>query len=81
MGKVTFKVNYPGIGELLKSNEMRNVLAQYGDQVMSRLPSGYEMEESETTQRAKVSIRASSVLARLDNSKNNTLLKALGGGK
>ena len=63
MGKVTFKVNYPG----LESDKY--------------YASGYEMEESETTQRAKVSIRASSVLARLDNSKNNTLLKALGGGK
>lgn len=81
MGKVTFKVNYSGVGALLKSSEMQNVLARYGDQVMSKLPAGYEMEISQTEERAKVRISAKSYLARLDNSKNNTLLKALGGGK
>ena len=80
MAKVKFKLNHAGVGALLKSAEMQDVLNQYGSKVMGKLPEGYGMRAGQTSQRAKVSVYTDSIEARIDNSKNNTLLKALGGG-
>ena len=75
-----FELNYAGVGELLKSKEMARVLAEHGHTVLGRLPHGYGMSEGETTQRAKVTVGTRTRQAESDNKKNNTLLKALGGG-
>lgn len=80
MSKVTVKLNYKGVQELLKGDTMRNCLDEYADRVMKQLDDGYEVEHRETD-RAVVSVGAVTAKARVQNSKNNTLLKALGAAK
>ena len=80
MSKVQVKLNYKGIQELLKSDAMRNCIDEYADRVMKQLDDGYEVEHRETD-RAVVSVGAVTAKARVQNSKNNTLLKALGAAK
>ena len=74
-----FELNKAGVRELLKSSEMAAVLSEYGSNMMGQLGEGYEMEEGTTSQRAKVNVRTATPRSMVDNLKNNTLLKALGG--
>lgn len=80
MANFVFKLNRAGVGELLKSKEMAKVLSEHGSTVLGRLPHGYGMSSGETSQRAKVTVGTRTRAAESDNKKNNTLLKALGGG-
>lgn len=80
MSKIKVKLNYKGIQELLKGDAMRNCLDEYADRVMKQLDDGYEIEHR-TTDRSVVAIGATTAKARAQNSKNNTLLKALGAAK
>lgn len=80
MSKIQVKLNYKGVRELLKSSEMKSVLDGYADRVMKQLGDGYEVERR-TTDRAVVAVGATTAKARVDNSRNNTLLKALGAAK
>ena len=73
MSKV-FELNYAGVGELLKSSEMIDVLTSYADQVASHAGDGYSTYVGAT--RANVSVRAETKEAEKDNYNNNTLLKA-----
>ena len=80
MSKIKVKLNYKGIQELLNGDAMRNCLDEYADRVMKQLDDGYEIEHR-TTDRSVVAIGATTAKARAQNSKNNTLLKALGAAK
>lgn len=77
---VEFKPDKAGMEEFLKSKEMAAALETHGRKVLNRLPKGYGMTVGETSQRAKVTVGTRSSKAAADNLKNNTLLKALGGG-
>ena len=80
MSKIQVKINYAGVKELLKSAEMRAVLDGYANSVMRQLDDGYEIEHR-TTDRAVVAVGAVTAKARVQNSRDNTLLKALGAVK
>lgn len=80
MADFKFELNREGVKELLQSAEMQAVLNEKAQAVYGRLPSGYAVKSGETSQRAKATIYTDSIGAKIDNSKNNTLLKALGGG-
>lgn len=82
MSKVKFELNKQGVSELMKSQEMRAILRDYGNEAVSRLGSGYEATDSDTSSsvRAKVKVSATTYATRRDNLKNNTILKAVGGG-
>ena len=80
MNKVTVKLNYKGVQELLKGVEMKACLDEYAGRIMKQLDDGYEVEHR-TTDRAVVAVGATTAKARAQNSKNNTLLKALGAAK
>jgi len=81
MSKVTVKLNYKGVRELLNSSEMQEILDGCADRMMRQLDDdGYEVEHRKTD-RAVVTIGAATTKARVKNSKNNTLLKALGAAK
>ena len=80
MSKVRVKLNYAGVQELLKGPEVRALLEECGSRVMQSLPDGYEME-TRMTDRAVVTIHAATTKARVENSKNNTLLNALGAAR
>lgn len=81
MAKIRFELNRDGVAELMRSNEMQDVLAGYGKAVTSRAGEGYEGEAKVYKRRAAYNISATTAKARRDNLKHNTLLKALGGGK
>lgn len=73
--KFKFKLDYAGVGQLLKSEEMQSVLKHYADQVGARAGDGYDVYVGRT--RANVSVATAE--AEQDNFDNNVLLKALGG--
>lgn len=79
---VKFELNRAGVRELLKSSEMRDILQDYGNQAINRLGEGYEAVPGDTSEsvRAKVKVTATTYKTRRDNLKNNTILKAVGGG-
>lgn len=87
MSKVKFKLNLPGLNELMRSSEMQAILTEQGNNVLSRAQAMSQIEDSEyllvTKPISFVAIaRVSAVnhAARQDNYDNNTLIKALGGG-
>ena len=81
MSKVKFELNRAGVRELLKSQEALGVCRDYANRVQSRAGEGYEVTTFVGANRVNASVHADTVQARRDNFNNNTLLKALGGGK
>lgn len=78
MAKV-FELNSDGVRALLKSSEMMGVLEGYGKSALGRLPDGYEMTSQVGKNRITVQIEAVTNSAKIDNRKNNSLLKSLRG--
>ena len=72
-----FKINYSGVGALLKSAEMQGVLSQKASAIRSRCGDGYEQDVYVGRTRANAMVKAATFQARKDNSKNNTILKAV----
>lgn len=86
MAKIKFELNYAGVGELLKSPEMQNVLRQKAETVRNNCTQGstpsseYGVSVKAGGTRAAAKIYTKTPKAARSNSKHNTLLKALGGG-
>lgn len=79
--KVKFVPNDAGFQELLKGAAMQSILEQHASNVLSGLPNyGYNKKVSVHKKRAVAYIYADEVRAKVDNLRNNSLLKALGGG-
>ena len=76
-----FEFDGDNVQGLLKSPEMQAILAGYGKAVQTRAGAGYVGEAKVYKKRAAYNVKAETVRAKRDNLKNNTLLKALGGGK
>lgn len=81
MSKVRFELNRAGVRELLQSPEAQNLVMEYAERVQSRAGKDYEASVIVGRLRARASVIATTYEARKDNFENNTLLKALGGGK
>ena len=83
--KWIFKHDPKGYFELMKSEEMQAVLDECGSKVYNALPLSvaktYEKEIVTGVTRCNATIRATSYIAKKENLKNNTLLKALGSAK
>lgn len=81
----TFKYNQSGYFELMNSEQMQNILSEYGQRVKDNADANgngeYEMVVGTGRTRAHAYVRASDSTAVADNYKNNTLLKSLSGGK
>lgn len=77
MSKNTFKLNYSGVGQLLKSTEMQKVLTDHATKIKNRVGDGYEQDVYVGKTRANAMVKATSFKAKRDNKKNNTLLKAV----
>lgn len=72
-----FKLNHSGVGQLLKSTEMQNVLTEKATAIRNRCGDGYEQDIHVGKTRANAMVRATTYQAKKDNMKNNTLLKAV----
>lgn len=78
MADTVFKLNYAGVGQLLKSDEMMDVCREYAEEVQSRAGDGYEISEYVGKTRVNVSVYAATKEALKECYEDNTLLKALG---
>lgn len=74
-----FELNFQGVRELLKSQEMMGICKQYASKAQSKLGDGYEVETYTMETRAVAKVQAETYKARKDNAKNNSILKALRG--
>ena len=72
-----FKLNYSGVGQLLKSTEMQSILSEKASAIQQRCGDGYETDMYVGKTRANAMVKATSFKAKRDNMKNNTLLKAV----
>lgn len=77
MAKMKFKLNYDGVGQLLKSAEMQGVLEEKATAIKNRAGEGYDQDVYVGKTRANAMVYADSYKAKRDNKKNNTLLKAV----
>ena len=77
MSKVKFKLNKRGVRTLLKSPEMQSVLVGYASSIKNRLGGGYEQDIHVGKNRANASVWAESFKAKKENSKTNSILKAV----
>lgn len=77
MAKVFVKLNTANVGKLLRSQEMINALQPYADAALSRLGEGYGSNSYVGKTRVNVEIKAETAKAWRENTKNNTILKAL----
>ena len=77
-----FVLDKKGVSQLLRGEEMQNLLTEYGNDVMKRLNNkDYNAQTSAGKTRANVTVVCANKKALSDNLKNNTLLKALGSVK
>lgn len=76
-----FKHSWAGYKRLMKSNDVKEMLQPYADKQKSNLGSGYAVEAERGKTRWGINVWAKSKKAKRDNSRNNTMLKSLGGGK
>lgn len=80
MSRLTFKLNLPGLNELMKSGEMQAVLNGAAAQIAGAAGDGFEVEAAHPISFVAIaSVRAATYEARKINSKDNTLEKAAGG--
>lgn len=76
-----FSLDKKGVRDLLRSPEMMDICEEYANRAMASLGDGYEVTSMVGKNRVNVEISAATFQARRENSKNNTILKALGGSK
>ena len=74
-----FQLNRSGVRELLRSDELMAECSKHAKRIQNRCGYGYEMTTHVGKNRVNASVHAKTIKARKDNSKNNTLLKAMRG--
>lgn len=78
MSKSDFQLNLQGLNELMKSQEMQNVLEAAGNSVTGIAGGDYGVRVHLASFVAIANVYPNSEKAASDNYKNNTLVKALG---
>lgn len=80
MADVRIELNEAGVRELMQSAEMMQICRQHANRALSSLGRGYDISEYVGKTRVNVQISAETFEAKRENMKNNSILKALGGG-
>ena len=73
-------LNRSGVRQLLRSSEMLQICKDYAYRAQSRLGEGYEVTYMTGKNRVNASVAAVTPAARRENSKGQTILKAVKGG-
>ena len=81
MSNIKFKLNSAGVRELLRSEEIAGICMEHARRVQASAGPDYEAEERHYPERTGAAVRPANAAGHFDNLRNNTLLKALGGGK
>ncbi len=76
MSKVRFELNRRGVGELLKSQEMKDVLSSYAADIQGRVGGSYQTDVKQMRTRAIASVFTKEPGEIQDNFDNNTLWRA-----
>lgn len=76
MSKVRFELNKKGVGELLKSQEMKDVLSSYASDIQGRVGGSYQTDTMQMGTRAIASVFTEEPDEIQDNFDNNTLWRA-----
>lgn len=74
------KLNYSGVGELLRSSEMAAVLSEQAEKIRSRCGDGYSTDTYSAGTRVVASVYTETTEAMQNELESNTLLRAIGGG-
>lgn len=77
MSKFKFTLNRKGVSDLLKGQEMVDVLDSYGKEIQSKAGPGYKSDTYIGKNRANASVKVGDYRSYRDNLKNNTLLKLI----
>lgn len=77
MSNLVVRLNTSGVGELLKSPELKDILKECADEVEARCGDGYETDTSMQSTRVIASVSTKTRSAVRDNSENSTLLRAV----
>ena len=75
MNKVAIKILYPGVGAMLRGEEMKQYITEYASGVVQRAGTGFSMRVHNTGQRQAANVFPETAEASRDNLRNNTLLK------
>jgi len=77
MAKMKFNLNRKGVADLMKSSAMQKVLKDHATVVRNRCGDGYEQDVHVGKNRANAMVSATTYQAKKENSRNNTILKAV----
>lgn len=77
MSKVIFELDKSGVRELMQSDEAMAICKNYAEKAQSQLGDGYSVSTYTGKTRVNASVMAETVKARIENSRNNTILKAV----
>lgn len=77
---VRVTLNKKGVRELLRSAEMMQICAEHANRALQSLGDGYEVTTRTGKNRVNAEVRANTRRTLIDNARNNTILKAIGGG-
>lgn len=79
---VKFKLNLPGLQEVMKSGEMQQIIDSAAGAIANAAGPGYDAESAHPIGFVAIaSVYAGDFKAKLDNSRNKTLQKAAGSVK
>lgn len=77
MSDIEFELNRAGVRELMKSAQMQEIVSSYANSARSRLGDGYGTDTYVGRTRVNAMVYADSVPAKIENSRSNSLLKAV----
>ena len=77
MSKFKFELNRSGVRALMQSEEMQSILKSKANNALNSLGQGYKTDSYVGKTRANAMVYADSYLAKRDNLKNNSILKAV----
>ncbi|QOW64958.1 hypothetical protein IDM48_11560 [Rothia amarae] len=75
------KLNRKGVGEILRSPELRKVALDRAQKIANASGEGYAATSRIGSKRARASVFTESREARLDNAKRQTILRNVGAGR
>lgn len=78
MADLEIKLDYAGIGQMLRGDEMKTLVSEYGQKAVQIAGTGYGSSTHNTGQRQACNIFPADARSANDNYRNNTLLKVLG---
>ncbi len=78
---IRFQLNRAAVGQLLKSNEVQADLKRRADRIAAAAGPGHEVEERVGRNRARATVRTTTVEAMIQQAAHQTLSRAIEAGR